>query len=197
MKSYGVGAYATYFDQSGWYLDSVFKYNYFNNDLQAVSTNGSSIKGDYNQWVFGTSFETGYRFKMAEGSWMQPYAQLTWLQAEGKEIKLSNKMLGDMSRLTSLRSEVGFSIGYEFSTTTPSMAYVTAAWLRENIDKNHTTINKEHKFITDLSGNAGKLGIGLSSFINDKLMFYVEANYSKGHKIKQSLQGSLGIRYSF
>ncbi|WP_336279053.1 BafA family autotransporter [Bartonella sp. CB175] len=199
IKSYSIGTYVTYFDHSGWYLDGVIKYNYYQNNLQAVSTNGSAIKGDYNQWAVGTSFETGYRFKMAESSWMQPYAQLTWLQVDGKEIKLSNRMIGNMGRSTSLRSEVGLSIGYEFGSgsNTPSMAYITGAWLRENIDKNHTTINKEHKFITDLSGNAGKLGIGLSSFINDKLSFYVEANYAKGHKIKQSLQGILGVRYSF
>ncbi|WP_143243906.1 autotransporter outer membrane beta-barrel domain-containing protein, partial [Bartonella henselae] len=78
-----------------------------------------------------------------------------------------------------------------------SMAYITAAWLRENRDSNHTTINKLHQFVTDLSGNFGKLGIGLSSLVSKKFKLYAEAQYVKGDKVKQSFQGILGVRYSF
>ncbi|EJF86939.1 outer membrane autotransporter barrel domain-containing protein [Bartonella vinsonii subsp. arupensis OK-94-513] len=199
INTYGIGAYATYFDHSGWYLDSVLKYNHYQNTLNAVSTNGLAIEGNYNQWAVGTSFEAGYRMKVAQSSWIQPYAQLTWLQVEGKEIKLSNDMTGEINPFMSLRSEVGLSVGYEFldGVETSLMGYITAAWLRENKDDNHTTINKQHQFVTDLSGNAGKLGIGLSSFLSDKLKLYAEAHYVKGHKTKQSLQGILGVRYSF
>ncbi|WP_336287852.1 BafA family autotransporter [Bartonella sp. CB60] len=199
INSYSIGAYATYFDHSGWYLDGVLKYNHYKNNLKAISTNGLSVQGDYTQWAVGTSFEAGYRFKTAQSSWMQPYAHLTWLQVEGKKIKLSHGMKGDIGRAVSLRSEVGLSLGYEFGSGTEmsSMAYITAAWLRENINNNHTTINKQHKFITDLSGNFGKLGIGLSGSVSDRLKLYAEGHYLKGRKIKQSLQGVLGIRYSF
>ncbi|WP_442894423.1 BafA family autotransporter [Bartonella sp. CB60] len=199
INSYSIGAYATYFDHSGWYLDGVLKYNHYKNNLKAISTNGLSVQGDYTQWAVGTSFEAGYRFKTAQSSWMQPYAHLTWLQVEGKKIKLSHGMKGDIGRAVSLRSEVGLSLGYEFGSGTEmsSMAYITAAWLRENINNNHTTINKQHKFITDLSGNFGKLGIGLSGSVSDRLKLYAEGHYLKGRKIKQSFQGVLGIRYSF
>ncbi|UNE53481.1 BafA family autotransporter [Bartonella machadoae] len=199
VNTYGIGAYASYFSHSGWYLDSILKYNHYQNALKAVSTNGLDIEGNYKQRAVGASFEGGYRMKMAQSSWMQPYAQFTWLRAEGKEITLSNKMMGTISPLTSLRSEVGLSLGYEFGSSldSSSIAYITAAWLRENKNDNHTTINKHHKFITDLSGDAGKLGIGLSSLVSDKLKLYAEAHYVKGRKVKQLLQGTLGVRYSF
>ncbi|MCZ2158210.1 BafA family autotransporter [Bartonella sp. 220] len=199
INTYGIGAYATYFDHSGWYFDSVLKYNHSQNTLNAVSTNGLAIEGNYNQWAVGTSFEAGYRIKVAQHSWIQPYAQLMWLQVEGKEIKLSNEMTGEINPFTSLRSEVGLSLGYEFldGVETSLMGYVTAAWLRENKDDNHTMINKQHQFVTDLSGNASKLGIGLSSFLSNNLRLYAEGHYVKGHKTKQSLQGILGVRYSF
>lgn len=130
---------------------------------------------------------------------MQPYIKLTGVQVEGKKVKLSNGMTGDINPLTSFRSEVGLTAGHEFivGAKAPLTAYITAAWLRENVNNNHTIINNQHKFITDLSGNAGKLGIGLNSFVNDKLKLYAEAHYLKGNKIKQSLQGILGLRYSF
>ncbi|WP_273759671.1 BafA family autotransporter [Bartonella sp. ML70XJBT.G] len=199
INTYGVGAYVTYSDHSGWYIDGLFKYNRYQNSLKAVSTNGIAIEGNYDQWAVGTSFETGYRVRTSPSSWLQPYGQLTWLQVKGQEIKLSNDMMGDIKPFTSLRSEVGLSLGYEFGTTTAgsSLAYITAVWLREYKDDNHTTINQRHQFTTDLSGNAGKLGIGLSSLLSDHLKLYAEAHYVKGRKTNQSLQGILGVRYSF
>ncbi|WP_194284794.1 MULTISPECIES: BafA family autotransporter [unclassified Bartonella] len=194
-----VGTYAAYFGDRGWYLDSILKYNHYQNNLQAVSTNGLNIKGDYNQKAIGASFEAGRRIKLAQDSWTQPYAQLIWLRVEGKEIKLSNEMIGDIDPYTSLRSEIGLSIGHEFNLGTPTqlMTYTKAAWLREYIDNNHTTINKQHKFNTDLSGNAGKFGIGLNGFVSENLNLYAEAHYLKGKKTKRSLQGIVGLRYSF
>ncbi|WP_273754358.1 BafA family autotransporter [Bartonella sp. MM73XJBT.G] len=199
INSYGIGAYVTYVDHSGWYLDALLKYNHYQNRLKAVSTNGLGIEGSYKQWAVGTSFEAGYRLQTSKSSWLQPYGQFTWLQVEGKEIKLSNDMRGDVRPFTSLRSEVGLSLGYEFGSgmATSSQAYITAAWLRENKDDNQTVINEHHSFTTDLSGNGGKLGIGLSSFVSEQLKLYGEAHYVKGRKTKQSLQGILGIRYNF
>ncbi|WP_273783296.1 BafA family autotransporter [Bartonella sp. AU15XJBT] len=199
INSYGIGAYVTYLDHSGWYLDGILKYNHYQNTLKAVSTNGLGIEGSYTQWAVGTSFEVGYRLQTSKSSWLQAYGQFTWLQVEGKEIKLSNDMVGDLRPFTSLRSEVGLSLGYEFGSheASSSLAYITAAWLRENKDDNQTLINQHHPFTTDLSGNAGKLGIGLSSLVSEKLKFYGEAHYVKGRKTKQSLQGIIGVRYSF
>ncbi|OPB29315.1 BafA family autotransporter [Bartonella sp. WD12.1] len=200
MNTYSFGTYATYLNEYGWYLDSIVKYNRYQNHLKAVSTSGLAIQGDYNQWAIGTSLEGGYRFQTGQSTWVRPYSQFTWLQVKDKEIQLSNGMIGDISSSTSLRSEVGLSIrhAFNFNTNVSSLiGYVTAAWLREYIDNNHTMINKRHKFITDLSDNAGKLAIGLNSFVSKNLTFYTEAQYLKGHKMTQSLQGILGIRYSF
>ncbi|WP_375706191.1 autotransporter outer membrane beta-barrel domain-containing protein, partial [Bartonella sp. AA2SXKL] len=33
ISTYSIGAYATYFDKSGWYLDSILKYNQYQNNL--------------------------------------------------------------------------------------------------------------------------------------------------------------------
>ncbi len=199
VDTYSIGASATYLDTHGWYLDAILKYNYYQDNLRAFSTNGLVVQGDYNQWAIGGAFEMGCYFETAQNSWMQPYIKVTGVQIEDKKIKLSNGMTADISTLTSLRSEIGLFAGHEFivGEGTPLTTYITAAWLRENINDNYTTINEQHKFITDLSGNVGRLGIGLNSFVSDKLKLYTEAYYSKGRKIKQLFQGILGIRYSF
>ncbi len=85
LNTYSIGAYATYFDYRGWYLDGVLKYNYFRDNLKAISTNGLVVQSDYNQWAIGGSFEIGCRFEPAQNTWMQPYIKLTGLQVEGKK----------------------------------------------------------------------------------------------------------------
>ncbi|GFF02827.1 hypothetical protein BH623125_12610 [Bartonella henselae] len=57
INTYSIGAYATYFDKSGWYLDSILKYNQYQNNLKAVSTNGIAIEGNYNQWGLGNRLD--------------------------------------------------------------------------------------------------------------------------------------------
>ncbi|ABM45243.1 hypothetical protein H704_00472 [Bartonella bacilliformis Peru38] len=196
---YGAGIYATYFDQEGWYVDSILKYNYYQNNLRAFSTNSEKIEGDYQQSAFGTSFEAGYRFQIEHNSWVQPYGQLTWLQVENKNIRLSNGMIGDIGSATSLQSALGLFIGRDFTIkeNTQVTTYIAASWLREYIDNNYVTINKQNKFITDLSGNTGKFGLGLKGSVSDNLTLYAEANYLKGSKRKQSVSGLLGVRYNF
>ncbi|KEG20024.1 BafA family autotransporter [Bartonella bacilliformis] len=198
VNTYSLGIYATYFDHNGWYLDGTVKYNSYQNDLKAVSTNGLVIQGNYRQSALGTSFETGYRLETGYNSWMQPYSQFAWVYVAGKEIELSNGMRGDIEASTSFRTEVGFSLGHDFNVGDSAfVSYLTASWLREYIDDNHTTINKKYKFITDLSGNSGKFGVGLKTLVNDRLTLYAEAHYLKGSKRKGSVDSLIGVRYSF
>ncbi|ALE03961.1 autotransporter outer membrane beta-barrel domain-containing protein [Bartonella ancashensis] len=196
---YSAGIYASYFDNKGWYADSILKYNYYRNHLNAISTNGDSVRGDYKRRALGGSLELGYRFHTEFNTWVQPYGQLTWLKIEGKDVEISNGMMAEIDSTTSLRSAVGLSVGHDFSVgmNTQLMSYVTASWLREYVDDNYVVINKKHRFVTDLSGNMGKFGIGLKGMANEHVTFYGEVDYLKGSKKQQSLYGTLGLRYSF
>ncbi|WP_117086187.1 autotransporter outer membrane beta-barrel domain-containing protein, partial [Klebsiella pneumoniae] len=78
------GGYATWFSDNGWYLDGVLKYNHFNNELRAVSTNRSGIRGDYSQNAYGASAEAGYSFDLPEAFWAEPYARLSYMRADSK-----------------------------------------------------------------------------------------------------------------
>ncbi|GKX56837.1 hypothetical protein SOASR030_29490 [Leminorella grimontii] len=199
IDSYSVGAYATYFDNTGWYVDGVLKYNHFSNDVKAVSTNGDGIRGDYSQNAIGGSLESGYNVDVAYGVWAEPYAKLTYVQVEGKDVRLSNGMRGSIDDQDSFTTELGMNLGRTFnvganSTLTP---YVKAAWVHEYIDDNRTTINDLNTFKTDLSGDMGKYGLGVSATVNKEVSVFAEVNYAKGSKMEEPMQGNLGIRYNF
>lgn len=177
----------------------MLKYNHFNNDLKAVSTNGTGIRGDYSQNALGGSLESGYRIDAAYSVWVEPYAKLTYVQVEGKDVKLSNGMKGSIDDQDSFTTELGMNLGRTFSIGANSSItpYVKAALVREYIDNNKVTINDRNTFNTDLSGDMGKYGVGVSAIVNKEISVFAEVDYAKGGDREDPMQGNLGIRYSF
>ncbi|MWU71011.1 autotransporter outer membrane beta-barrel domain-containing protein, partial [Escherichia coli] len=64
VDSTGGGLYATWFDNDGYYVDGVLKYNRFNNELRTWMSDGTAVKGDYSQNGFGGSLEAGKTFSL-------------------------------------------------------------------------------------------------------------------------------------
>ncbi|SFC09003.1 Adhesin/invasin TibA autotransporter precursor [Pragia fontium] len=199
VDSYSVGAYATYFDTRGLYVDGVLKYNHFSNELKAISTNGSSIKSDYGQNALGASVEVGYNTSVIYDMWVEPYAKLSYVQVEGKDISLSNGMKANIGDQNSLMTELGLNLGKTFlvGETSAVTPYIKAAWVHEYIDNNSTVINDRNKFTTNLSGDMGKVGVGIDAKVSKQVNLFAEVDYAKGNKIEAPIQGNLGLRFNF
>ncbi|QBH97645.1 autotransporter outer membrane beta-barrel domain-containing protein [Limnobaculum zhutongyuii] len=199
IDSYSAGLYGTYFDQSGWYLDGILKYSHFSNDLQAISTNGAGIKGDYSQNALGGSLEVGYNTSVVADIWIEPYVRLAYVQVGGENITLNNDMKAKINHQDSLTSELGFSLGKSFRVGESSMVtpYIKAAWVHEYIDNNSSVINQRNKFTTDLSGDMAKAGLGVDARLSRQVTLFAEVDYAKGSKVEVPIQGNLGLRYSF
>lgn len=72
MQSYGFSLYGTLVDSSGWYVDVVGGFNWF--DAQTESRSG--INADIEGWGWTISVETGYPIKLG-GNWsLEPELQL-------------------------------------------------------------------------------------------------------------------------
>lgn len=200
VDSYGAGVYATWFDNSGIYIDGVLKYNRYDNTLKAISTNGNSIHGDYNQNALGTSAEIGYNTKVLDAIWAEPYARLSYVRLDGKDITLNNGMEARIDDHDSLRSEFGVSVGKSFSVDNQHLItpYVKVAWIHEYIDNNKTVVNGVNRFTTDLSGDAGKVGLGVSTNLyNNRMSIFGEVNYTNGNRGESPVRLNLGMRYNF
>ncbi|VFS53094.1 autotransporter outer membrane beta-barrel domain-containing protein [Budvicia aquatica] len=84
--SYSIGAYATYFDDSGVYVDSVLKLNRFNHALNARMTNGHSVQADCH-WC-GTG--NGLPLQWGPQWFAEPYLLTSFFSADTKDVKLNN-----------------------------------------------------------------------------------------------------------
>ncbi|HAT1515513.1 TPA: autotransporter outer membrane beta-barrel domain-containing protein [Morganella morganii] len=199
IDSVTAGGYATWFSDNGWYLDGVLKYNHFNNELRAVSTNRSSIRGDYSQNAYGASAEAGYSFDLPDAFRTGPYARLSYMRADSKSVHLNNNMQAKLNAQQSLQSELGLHAGKDFTLNNQVIItpYATLAWQHEFISNNDVTINQRNTFDTDFSGDSLKAGGGLTVRFTPQIQAYAEIDYRKGDKTESPLHGNIGVRYNF
>lgn len=198
IDSYSLGSYLSYFDDSGLYVDGVLKYNNFDTDVKATSTNGYSIAGSYKTKALGASVELGYSLQQASGMWYEPYARLSYSQMSSKSYQLDNGMDVKLAKQKSIQGEAGVSIGHQFDFTAGTVTpYVKAAVMHEFASNNKVTINNRYSFKNDLSGTGSKLGLGANVLLKNNISIFAEVDHQFGSKVKAPIQGNIGLRYSF
>lgn len=198
IDAYSVGAYATYLTDSNFYLDGTVKYIHFNNELKAISTNGSVVTSDYKQHGFGGALEFGYKHQ--QNDWfVEPYGRMSYSEVSGKSIALSNGMKATLDDHKSLLGEVGASTGFKFKPSDNMIVepYFKVAVEHEFMKNNDVLINGVHQFKNDFSGTAGKYGVGVNVALGQNTSIYSEVNYVKGRNIESPVTANVGFRISF
>lgn len=199
IDSYYVGGYATWMDpESGYYVDSVLKYNRYQNDAKVGLSDGTRTKGDYDTHGTSASVEVGKHIKLDDGYFIEPFAQVAAAAVAGKDFTLDNGFdaNGDVSR--SLLGKVGTTLGKTISLGGDSMIqpYVKAAFAHEFAQRNQVQVNN-NVFNNDLSGSRAELGAGVAWTVAKDFQVYGEAGYMNGKNIEMPYSFSLGASYRF
>jgi outer membrane autotransporter protein len=85
VKSYYFGPYVTWMDRdTGYYFDGVLKFNRFRNEAKVGLSDGTRTKGDYDNWGVSTSAEFGRHIKLNNDYFIEPFAQFSAAQIQGK-----------------------------------------------------------------------------------------------------------------
>ncbi|MGV4228407.1 autotransporter adhesin/invasin glycoprotein TibA [Citrobacter portucalensis] len=198
IDSTGGGLYATWFDNDGYYVDGVIKFNRFSNELRTWMSDGTAVKGDYSQNGFGGSLEAGKTFSLNENTWAQPYVRTTAFRADSKDISLNNGMKASIGATKSLQAETGVNLGMNLDIAGKTVKpYIKAAVNHEFSDNNKVQINNRYDFSNDISGTTGKYGVGVSAQLTPNSGVWAEANYQKGENIESPVTGSVGFRINF
>ncbi|CNL62021.1 autotransporter outer membrane beta-barrel domain-containing protein [Yersinia kristensenii] len=199
IDSYSLGAYGSYFDNSGYYIDSVLKANRFKNSLNANMTNGGSVQSDYNQSAVGGSLEAGYHYKLSDNWFVEPYARASYFTAQAKDIALSNGMKANIDHNRSAKGELGTQVGTKFDLKNGAIIrpYAKVAIEREFITSNTVKINQVNDFNNDFSGNTAKYGLGVDVNLTKQTTVYAEANYRKGTYVESPIMANIGFRVNF
>lgn len=199
IDSYYVGGYATWLDrETGWYVDSVLKYNRYQNEAKVGLSDGTRAKGDYDTEGLSASVEVGKHIKLDQGYFIEPFAKLDVAAVDGKNFSLDNDLRaeGDVSR--SLLAKVGTTVGKTIELGPESMVqpYVKAAFANEFAQRNQVQVNN-NVFNNDLSGGRAELGAGVALALSKSFQVHADFDYMNGKNIEKPYGVNLGLRYAF
>ncbi|MCI3205541.1 MULTISPECIES: autotransporter outer membrane beta-barrel domain-containing protein [Pandoraea] len=198
VNSYTAGLYGTWLGATGYYFETVVRYNHFQNDANVIMSDGEGAHGSFGENSFGATFEFGRHMKF-NGDWfLEPYAHLALLRVGGDDFTLTNGMQSNTSRTGSVQLRVGAAFGKTLSLSGGGVIqpYLKLALVQEFIKSNQVTVNGIG-FNSDLSGTRFEFGAGVTGQVRRNLQIYSEIESSVGRHINQPWGVQLGVRYTF
>lgn len=199
VKSYYLGAYATWLDeQSGYYFDGVVKLNRFDNTSDVTLSDGKRTKGDYDNLGVGATLEFGRHIDLTDGYFIEPYTQWSAVSIQGKDYHLDNGLSAQGDDTRSLLGKAGATLGRNFDLGQGRYVqpYVRLAYAHEFVGGSDVQVNG-NRFDNDLSGSRGELGTGIAVSLTDRLQLHADFDYSNGEHIEQPWGANVGVHYSW
>lgn len=198
VDSYYVGAYGTWLADDGWYLDAVLKLNQFQNRAAVAMSDGSRAAGHYRSHGLGASLELGKHIGLADGLFVEPFAQWSGLAVGARRFSLDNGLQAENGGTRSLLGKAGATLGRSHALASGGIVqpYVKAALAREFARANDLQVNG-HRFANDLAGTRGELGAGVAVSMSSHLQLHAHLDYMKGEGIEQPWGVNVGLRYGF
>ena len=191
------GAYATWFNSTGWYADLVVKYSQLWNSFDTPLSGGSTSTGFYSIPSLGGSLEVGKRFNFGR-FFVEPEAQLAGAWAAGYSYQATNGLMIDGSDQFSLRGQVGLRGGVHFTlgNGVEIEPYLKIAVLHEFLTGDRITLD-ESTFYPTLSGTLVDAAAGISAKLNQSVYLYGEYDYANGDNIREPWAVNAGIRWEW
>ncbi|MDR2462349.1 MAG: autotransporter outer membrane beta-barrel domain-containing protein, partial [Verrucomicrobiales bacterium] len=89
ISNYYAGLYASWLNDSGWYLDATLKAQYTDNELTGNAGGANHFNGSYNNWSVGGSVEFGKQIKFAHDWFIEPQLQANYLHILASDYTMS------------------------------------------------------------------------------------------------------------
>ena len=195
LRSFNTGIYATYLDNSGFYIDSVVKYDRQKNHFKVKDTANNRIQGTGHSNGLGLSMELGQKFKIND-FYVEPQTQFSYSHQNGNSINASNGLKVKLGNYNSLIGRASALLGYEFNSDENSInIYAKTGIVREFDGDTYYKLNN-HKESHSFKGNWWNNGVGINANFNQKHNIYLDLESSPGNKF-DLLQVNGGYRYSF
>ena len=205
-----VGIYSSYVMDSGWYNDTILKFDYIMSDftLQAGKT---SADKNTNNFAMILSDEFGYRYEFGvseKGSWyIDPQAEVAFGYFDQSNFNHALNSTGSLNvniaqdSILTLRTRAGASLGKKFITEKGfASVYVGAFYEYDYIEGGNatTTVTGVSNLLDHLSSNGRAIvNVGSNIGLTKNARIYIDIEKSFGDKQRTFMQFNLGARYSF
>ncbi|OCG23752.1 hypothetical protein A9G11_05210 [Gilliamella sp. wkB108] len=195
LKSFNTGIYATFFDNDGFYIDSVAKYARQRNHFKVRDTANNHVQGTGHTNGLGLSVELGKKFKIND-FYIEPQTQFSYTHQNSASIHATNGLNVKLGDYNSLIGRASALFGYEINSDNSNInIYAKTGIVREFDGDTYYKLNnskESHSF----KGNWWNNGVGISAQLNQQHTIYFDLESSPGNKF-DLLQVNGGYRYSF
>ena len=203
-----VAVYNSYVQDEGWYNDTIAKFSYIFSDFNMM---GQSQTYSTSNMAFTLSDEFGYRFKLGENKeWtIDPQLEVAYGYFDQSDFvqKLGVATLDStLESITTLRTRVGSSFGYNFKNFTANQPIKASVYLGTFYEFDYisggditmTTNLGSTNSINSLSPDGRVvMNVGTNVEIYDNTRIYFDFESSFAGKIRTDYQVNIGARYSF
>ncbi|MEZ3501484.1 autotransporter outer membrane beta-barrel domain-containing protein [Pantoea sp. KPR_PJ] len=197
-KSEHAGAYATWFNEAGFYLDGLVKINRLRNQFSVSDTQANRISGNGVSSGMSASLEAGKRFRFSDGTngfYLEPQFQMTAGRQGGSRIRATNGLTVYLAGYRSLQGRTSVLAGYEINQRDYRLnTYVKTGLLREFKGNARYALNGSPEKMT-FKGNGWNNGVGISAQRKNHT-FFLEADLTGGERFNHR-QVNAGYRFSF
>jgi outer membrane autotransporter protein len=197
-EGFGVGATATWYGNSGTYVDLQGQVNWIDSDISS-SVAGSLAKGQSVK-AYALSAEVGHRFAISETATLVPQAQLMWGRIDGGAFTDSQGNAVDLGSDDRTIGRIG--LAYEYAPNKAAGGNQTKAYVIGNILHDFSGGSSVKVAGATLSTEAAEktwaeIGVGGSYAIDENKTLYGEAAYRtsfSGSSDNNGLSGTVGLR---
>ncbi|MCR9027395.1 autotransporter outer membrane beta-barrel domain-containing protein [Citrobacter amalonaticus] len=207
VSGYSAGVYGTWYaneqDKTGAYVDTWLLYNWFDNKVSGQGLASEKYDSD----GITASVETGYTFRLDESStgrdsyWLQPKAQLTWMdvQADRHTEKNGTRVVdntdGNLQTRLGVRAFIQGNHAMDDGKDRTFQPFVEASWIYNS--SNYSV--KMDDLSNEVKGarNVGEVKVGVEGKVSNRLQLWGNVAQQVGDNGYSDTKGMLGMKYTF
>lgn len=196
IESKTFGAYTTYLQDDGVYVDAVAKISRFDTEVKTPTNLGRGVKGSFGSNAYGVSVEAGKRIQFDHDWFVEPQVQLSSAHIEGGRYVDTNGLKARYQDIDSLQSRLGVLMGKEvhFDSGVVVQPYVKGSWIAEHAGDAKVAVNG-YKLDSELMGERGVVVLG-AALKSGNSQLSLDTEYAKGNGITEPWTVNIGYRYS-
>ncbi|MCL2760375.1 MAG: autotransporter outer membrane beta-barrel domain-containing protein [Desulfuromonadales bacterium] len=193
------GAYGTWINDKGYYLDAVAKIGHIQNNIKAYDE--YNIRANYGNWGISASLETGRQFKTEKGWYIEPQVQGTIVNFTGANFTTSGNAANiEQRKTTSYDLRAGIVAGKNVKTENGSIQpYIKGMYGKTWTDRGGIVYNGDI-LNANTSGDRYQVGAGIAWQVTDKTELHVDYEYIKsisGAGVEIPWKVNAGYRYNW
>ncbi len=193
-----VGAYATYIEDGGFYMDGIVRVSRIRHAFKVNDAKGRRVRGQYRGNGVGASLELGKRFTWPGAWYVEPQLEVAAFHAQGADYTASNGLRIKDDGTNSMLGRLGLHVGRQFDLGDGRVVqpYMKLSWVQE-FDGKGTVRTNDIRHKVRLDGGRTELAVGVASQLGKHGSLFGSYEYAKGSRQTMPWTFHVGYRYAW